>query len=463
LGGDITVPVAAVITDITQADPAVVTTNIAHGLQNGWEVWLPDVTGMTEVTLRVYRVANVTSTTFELTDPYSFDDVDSTGFGTFTGGGRIVRIRRCDYLFSCNRADGINMSGIYWGSCRRAFIHLDAARAVGVQTTGIYQINVSNFYFDAIDFTGNSYRSPLHVLHIRNTQGSAALISDIRFSNGIFANNRSRGSKALIKADANSVGSIGFSNVTFFNCNEELIDAQGGTWQFDDACRFASGGLGIGGAGFTPMMKWNGASTILLNGSVGAMPAGSTQPRVLLTGTITRLQSSAAFLGTNPDFDVSGATITEAVVNGPSQATNPFQSLGRRGTLTPTLVFETPPTLGNEPTYTTQNGHWQRIGNFVIGRARITLSARGDGSGGVDFRLGTSLPQAAETTPCSISITPTQNNVLDKGIYAVVLPGSTVFARISRPNSSGNANQRLVRDDLADSSQIDVSFFYRVA
>jgi hypothetical protein len=460
LGGDITVPVTAVITNITQADPAVVTTNIAHGLQNGWEVWLPDVTGMTEVTLRVYRVANVTSTTFKLTDPYSFDDVDSTGFGTFAGGWRIVRIRRCDYLFSCNRSDGINMSGVYWGSCRRAFVHLDPAREGGGQTPGVFLLQMDNFYFDGIDFSGTTYRSPLHILHMRNTGGSVVRTTDIRFSNGIFANNRSRGSKALIKADANSIGNINFSNVTFSNCNEELIDAQGGTWQFDDSCHFATGGLGIGGANFTPMMKWNGAATILLNGSVGA--SASTQPRVMLTGTISRLQSSAAFVGTNPDFDVSGATITEAVVNGPSSATNPFQSLGRRGTLTPTLVFETPPTPGNGPTYTTQNGHWQRIGNFVIGRARIVLSARGDGSGGVDMRLGFSLPEAAETTPCNISISPAGSNVLDKGVVAAIT-GTTRDIRLSRPNSTGNANQRLVRDDLANDSAINVSFFYRVA
>jgi len=72
------------VTGITQADPAVVTTDGAHGLEAGDRVQLEDVVGMTEVNDNTYVVASPTSTTFELAG------VDSTGFTAYTSGGEVV-------------------------------------------------------------------------------------------------------------------------------------------------------------------------------------------------------------------------------------------------------------------------------------------------------------------------------------------------------------------------------------
>ena len=55
------------ITDITQADPAVVTA-ASHGYANGDEVYIQGVSGMTEVNDRFFIVANQTTNTFELND-----------------------------------------------------------------------------------------------------------------------------------------------------------------------------------------------------------------------------------------------------------------------------------------------------------------------------------------------------------------------------------------------------------
>jgi hypothetical protein len=68
------------ITNITQANPAVVTVT-SHGYSNGDDVWINNVGGMTELNGRRFRIANVTANTFELSG------VDSTGYTAYTSGG----------------------------------------------------------------------------------------------------------------------------------------------------------------------------------------------------------------------------------------------------------------------------------------------------------------------------------------------------------------------------------------
>ena len=68
------------ITNITQANPAVVTVT-SHGYSNGDDVWINSVGGMTELNGRRFRIANVTANTFELSG------VDSTGYTAYTSGG----------------------------------------------------------------------------------------------------------------------------------------------------------------------------------------------------------------------------------------------------------------------------------------------------------------------------------------------------------------------------------------
>lgn len=67
------------ISAITKANPAVVTTSTAHGFSTGDKVKL-DVTGMTELDEKVYKITVIDTTHFSL------DGVDSTGYGTFSSG-----------------------------------------------------------------------------------------------------------------------------------------------------------------------------------------------------------------------------------------------------------------------------------------------------------------------------------------------------------------------------------------
>lgn len=69
---------ALVVTAISQASPAVVT-SAGHGLSNGQYVKL-DVQGMSQLDGRVFKIAGVTTDTFELVGE------DSTDFGAFSSG-----------------------------------------------------------------------------------------------------------------------------------------------------------------------------------------------------------------------------------------------------------------------------------------------------------------------------------------------------------------------------------------
>lgn len=80
------------ITNITQANPAVLTYS-GIDYQNGDEVYLSGIGGMTELNGRHFKVANVNigANTFELTD-LGGTNIDSTGFGAYTSGGTVEEV-----------------------------------------------------------------------------------------------------------------------------------------------------------------------------------------------------------------------------------------------------------------------------------------------------------------------------------------------------------------------------------
>jgi len=68
------------ISDITQANPAVVTST-SHGLATGAEIEITGVVGMTEVNGNTYRISAIDADTFRL------EGTDSTGFTAYTSDG----------------------------------------------------------------------------------------------------------------------------------------------------------------------------------------------------------------------------------------------------------------------------------------------------------------------------------------------------------------------------------------
>ena len=88
-----------VITGATAADPCVITTSAAHGYANDDLVVISDITWTTtediygnfdqpaQLNGGTYKVANVTSTTFELVNNDTGVDVDASAFDAYVSGG----------------------------------------------------------------------------------------------------------------------------------------------------------------------------------------------------------------------------------------------------------------------------------------------------------------------------------------------------------------------------------------
>jgi hypothetical protein len=72
------------ITQVTQANPGVVTTTSPHGYSTGDRVYIRDVGGMAAINNVTYLITVTGTTTFSI-------GVDTSAFGTFTSGGTVLR------------------------------------------------------------------------------------------------------------------------------------------------------------------------------------------------------------------------------------------------------------------------------------------------------------------------------------------------------------------------------------
>lgn len=79
------------ITAASKASPCAVTA-ASHGFSNGDDVYISGVAGMTRLNGRFFRVAGVTTNTFQLTDQVSGDNIDSSAFAAYTSGGTVARV-----------------------------------------------------------------------------------------------------------------------------------------------------------------------------------------------------------------------------------------------------------------------------------------------------------------------------------------------------------------------------------
>lgn len=77
------------ITDATQADPCVITTNVNHNLSTGDQVSIFGVGGMTQLNGTAPYVTVLTPLTFSL------DGVDSSAYGAYTSGGYVSVAENC--------------------------------------------------------------------------------------------------------------------------------------------------------------------------------------------------------------------------------------------------------------------------------------------------------------------------------------------------------------------------------
>lgn len=75
---------SANISGATQANPCVITTSAAHGLQTGALVQIASVGGMTQLNDKIVQITRIDDTSFSL------DNCNSSAFGAYTSGGSIT-------------------------------------------------------------------------------------------------------------------------------------------------------------------------------------------------------------------------------------------------------------------------------------------------------------------------------------------------------------------------------------
>lgn len=81
-----------VVSAVTKANPAVMTTTASHGFSTGDEVEVDGIVGMTELNGRRFVVTSTGATTFSLADQLTGNAVNSTAFNTYTSGGTVKRV-----------------------------------------------------------------------------------------------------------------------------------------------------------------------------------------------------------------------------------------------------------------------------------------------------------------------------------------------------------------------------------
>ncbi|WP_172297227.1 ubiquitin-activating E1 FCCH domain-containing protein [Pseudoruegeria sp. HB172150] len=103
------------ITGITQSNPGVVTST-GHNFQDGDFVYINGVDGMAEVNGTVWKVAGITTDTFQLADVATGDPVDTSGWSIYAGEGTATRQMQVP-TFSAYQTPCIGLKDKLWMKC----------------------------------------------------------------------------------------------------------------------------------------------------------------------------------------------------------------------------------------------------------------------------------------------------------------------------------------------------------
>lgn len=155
----------ATITNITQANPAVVTA-VSHNFDDGDLITITSVSGMTEVNNNHYIVDNSTTNTFEL------ESTDSSGYTAYSSGGTATKYFKG---FNCYRA-------------ATGFVLRDV-KINDVAGDAIYYKETSNPYMENV----NIVRAGRHGIHITGGNTDTININSMEIADcttsGMFINN----------------------------------------------------------------------------------------------------------------------------------------------------------------------------------------------------------------------------------------------------------------------------------
>ncbi len=99
-----------VITNITQADPAIATAT-DHTFSDGDQIRFSSILGMTEINNIVFTVGTVAGSTFEIRDFSDAVDIDSTGFTAYSSSGSVEQVENTFSTFTHLEAETVVTAG----------------------------------------------------------------------------------------------------------------------------------------------------------------------------------------------------------------------------------------------------------------------------------------------------------------------------------------------------------------
>ncbi len=165
------------VTNITQADPGVVTVTSVAGLSNGDEIELRNVSGMIEVNGQRYLIAGIAGATFQLTD-LDGTNVDTTGFTAYTGNGEVYLIPKLRVMGLQRYIDAQNVKQLLAFDTERASIY-----------------NSANARFDLLDNADIFTSSDTDFIWSDNWSSTASSAA-VLFNRMYFTNGKSNGGGA---------------------------------------------------------------------------------------------------------------------------------------------------------------------------------------------------------------------------------------------------------------------------
>jgi hypothetical protein len=151
-------------TAITNAAFGIVTSN-AHGYSNGEWIKIDGVGGMTELNGRTVIVGAVTPNTFQLHD-HNGTGIDTTNYGTFTGGGNLRRVYE---VSSPYQGDDVDKLCVTQYRDRVTITHKDYA------PRKLVRVADTNWTLSLVE-TGSSIVAPITLTHISSTDDNGCCV-----------------------------------------------------------------------------------------------------------------------------------------------------------------------------------------------------------------------------------------------------------------------------------------------
>lgn len=165
---DLITTVQATITNVSTANPALVTVSSAMGLANGQEVILSGIGGLPELTDRQLVIANLAGNNFNLQDPVTGALLDTSMLGAYTSGGIASVIYEIATPYSAT-----DLLSLQWGN-NGSLMYIDCPsqpeQKLTVDSAGAFTLT-------AVVYTSSPFGTPGPTLNISNIYRSGDIIS----------------------------------------------------------------------------------------------------------------------------------------------------------------------------------------------------------------------------------------------------------------------------------------------